>query len=367
MRRQIREGLLKPDAYVPPEKELAKTYAISLRAVRDGMALLEVEGLIRRLQGRGTIVLGREQKTPHPANRKSVAVIFQGRVRDSSTAEEFDCLQQVFQSEGYGTTLYVADSSLEKEARIVEQLVAEHVPGLVLYSSHPSGSFAHLKAARAAGMKIVVYDHDFPELDCNFVGIDDQLAAYEAARHLIRLGCQELVFINSARDWTTHVLREQGFVDACRECAPKRPHRVLRLPNRETPEQLAETLQTDLTNLLPSLKRPLGVLVWWDEMALRAIEALREAGWSVPSDAAVVGFANDQSGELAPVPLTTMDIPREEIARLAAIALVDQMRDPNRHNQRIRLKARLIIRDSCGTYMCNRPASSDLADASASA
>jgi len=353
IRRQIEGGMLTADNYLLPERELAKKYQVSSRAVREGLAKLEVEGLIRRHQGRGTVVLAREVVTAvsQPISAaKNIAVIFQGRVRDTSTAEEFDCLQQAFQNEGYGTALYVADGDPEKETRIVQRLVSEGVPGMVLYSSHPRTSYSHLKAAEDAGMKVVVFDHDFPELNCNFVGIDDQLAAYEATEHLIRLGCRELLFINSERDWTTHILRERGFDQAAAKCGGHLPKRVIRLPNCETPAQLGSRLRDELAANLGSMQRPLGIVVWWDEMALSAISCLRDAGWSVPSDAAVIGFANDLSGEVADIPLTTMAIPREEIARLAAATLVSQMRDSSRPSQRIRLKARLIIRESCGTY-----------------
>ncbi len=349
IRRQIQDGVLRADDYLLPERELATKYRVSSRAVREGLARLEAQGLIRRHQGRGTLVLRRESKI-EPAKLKNVAVIYQGRVRDTSTAEDFDSLQQALQREGYGTTLYVADGSPEKETQIVEQLAAEGVPGLVLYSAHPSTSFDHLQAARQAGMKIVVYDHDYPDLDCNFVGIDDQLAACEATEHLIRLGCRELLFINSERDSTTNVLRQRGFEEAAANWGSGLPRRVLRLPSRGTLAEFGDHLRRELTPLLSAMQRPLGVLVWWDEVALHAIECLREAGWSVPADAAVVGFANDLSGALAEIPMTTVAIPREEIARLAALLLINQMRDPTRPPQRIRLKARLIIRESCGAY-----------------
>jgi LacI family transcriptional regulator len=237
-----------------------------------------------------------------------------------------------------------------KEAEIVGRLVKEGVSGVVLYSTHPSDSDAHLRAARASGMKIVVFDHDFPQVDCNFLGIDDHLAAFEATEHLIRLGCRELLFINSERNWTTHVLRERGFIEAASKFASHAPRAVVRLPNCATPEQLGECLREKLSASLSGMKRPLGVVAWWDAMALAAMNCLREAGWSIPNDAKVIGFSNDLSGEVAEVPLTTMDIPRGEIARLAASALISQMRDPARKSQRIRLKARLIIRESCGTY-----------------
>ncbi|MCC7350332.1 MAG: GntR family transcriptional regulator [Phycisphaerales bacterium] len=356
IRLQINNGVLRADNYLLPEYELARKYQMSSHAVRQGLARLEEEGLIRRYQGRGTVVLSRQDEPEVAPTHQNVAVIFQGRVRDPSTAEDLDNLQQAFQVQGYGTTLYVADRDPHKEAKIVHRLAAEGVPGLVLYSVHPSNSHAHLQSAIDSGMKIVVFDHDFPDLACNFVGIDDQLASYEATEHLIRHGCREMILINSQRNWTTHVLRERGFSQAMEKWAGDSAGRVIRLPDCPTTDELGECLRRELTPILAGLQKPVGIVAWWDEVALRAMKVLKEAGWSVPRDAKVVGFANDLSGAMAEVPLTTMEIPRDQIARLAAASLVHQMRDPSLRPQRIRLKARMILRESCGTY---RPAIAD--------
>lgn len=349
IRRQIQAGKLSANHYLLSERELARKYDISSRAVREGLASLEAEGLIQRYQGRGTIVLPVEVKNEQANKSKNVAVIFQGRVSDASTAEELDALQQAFQREGYGTTLYVADGVPETETAIVEQLSADGVAGLVLYSAHSVKRFEHLQKAMAGGMKVVVYDHDFPGLGCNFVGIDDGPAAFEAAEHLIRLGCREMVFINSQRDWTTSVERQRGFEEAVEKWVV--PSCVVQMqPAYGSMEERKESLREKLVPILDEARRPLGILAWWDEISLLAMDCLREAGWSVPNEAKVMGIGNDRSGAAAEIGLTTMEIPRREIMRLAAAALVDQMRFPERPAQRIRLKARIIIRESCGNY-----------------
>jgi DNA-binding LacI/PurR family transcriptional regulator len=344
VRRQIRQGLLRADQYLMSVEDLAKKYAVSSRSVREGLAHLEAEGLVRSERGKGTVVL--PLKEPEVQKSKYVAVLLQGRVRDSSTAEELDGFQQSIQRAGFATLLCVADGSPERETAIVNRLVAEGIQGLVLYSAHPRTSYSHLQAALNAGMKIVVYDHDFPELDINFVGIDDRLAAREATEHLVRRGCRELLLINTERDWTTSALREQGFEDATAGL----PRRTIRLSHTQTPAVNREELQRALSSLLLTAQRPLGIFAWWDEIALWAIDFLRQAGWSVPEDAKVVGIGNDASGELAEVPLTTMEVPRDQMTWSASTLLCDQMRGPDRPCERIHLKARMIIRESCGTY-----------------
>ncbi len=346
LRTQIQSGNLKAGDFLLPERQLAERYSVSSRVVRESLATLEAEGLISREQGRGTIVLGK-RSSQAGVSQKNIAVIFLKRIRDTSSIEFFDTLQQTFQRAGYGTTVLVSDHDPEKEAEIVRQVVRDGVSGIVLFSAHPSDSFAHLKEAQDAGVKVTLFDHFFPGLETNFAGIDDRLGAFEATSHLLHLGCEQMLFINSSVDWTTHSLRRKGFEDAMAKLAPGMPFKVLDIPSFD---EMQEYLEAEIPQFLPTNGQKLGVVSWWDQAALHAITCLQANGLSVPRDAAVIGFADDLDSAIASVPLTTMKIPREEIARLSAYLLLDQLRDPQLVPQHVVLRPHLIIRESCGCY-----------------
>jgi len=56
LRRRIEEGTWKPGDLIPSERELSETYRISRMTVRQALAELVNDGLLRRDQGRGTFV-----------------------------------------------------------------------------------------------------------------------------------------------------------------------------------------------------------------------------------------------------------------------------------------------------------------------
>jgi GntR family transcriptional regulator len=56
LRRRIEEGQWKPGDLIPSERELSETYGISRMTVRQALAELVNDGLLRRDQGRGTFV-----------------------------------------------------------------------------------------------------------------------------------------------------------------------------------------------------------------------------------------------------------------------------------------------------------------------
>ncbi len=348
LREQINDGALRPDDLLLPERQLAEQYGVSLRGVRASLARLEDEGLISRQQGRGTIVLGKAEEKPSAVKQSNVALIILGKIRDTSTMEYFDSFQETLQGGGYGTLVLSSDNDPDTETRIVEQLAKEGVPGMVLFSAHQAQSFSHLEKAKAAGVEIALFDHYFPDLDCNSVVVDDRRAGFEAASHLIRLGCDDLIYIGGAYDWTALTLREEGFREAVSLEAGNVRSQVLRVSPFES---MKAEIAAQLSSLQVDENRRLGVVAFNDAAALMAIDVLRAKGLSVPQDVAVMGFADDLDGAIGEVPLTTMQIPRDEIARLTAYLIMYQMRNPNHKPKRIELPARLIIRESCGCYL----------------
>lgn len=56
LRQRIEEGTWKPGDLIPSERELSETYGISRMTVRQALAELVSDGLLRRDQGRGTFV-----------------------------------------------------------------------------------------------------------------------------------------------------------------------------------------------------------------------------------------------------------------------------------------------------------------------
>jgi LacI family transcriptional regulator len=81
-------------------------------------------------------------------------------------------------------------------------------------------------------------------------------------------------------------------------------------------------------------------------MALGALRAAAEAGYSVPRDLAVVGYDNLELARFTNPPLTTIAQPKKEIGAQAVNLLVDRMSRKSRPTSRLVLPPELIIRRS---------------------
>ena len=98
--------------------------------------------------------------------------------------------------------------------------------------------------------------------------------------------------------------------------------------------------------ILEKEERPTAVFCANDSTALGVLDALktkRKKNW-LPS---IISIDNIREAETTTPMLTTIDIPRREMAHHAVALLLDRMDGGHRENVRLEMQGRLIVRDSC--------------------
>jgi LacI family transcriptional regulator len=101
-------------------------------------------------------------------------------------------------------------------------------------------------------------------------------------------------------------------------------------------------------NLLQLSNRPTAIFAANDLMALGAIYAIQDSGLSVPQDIAVVGYDNREFSWIVRPNITTVEMPVYEMGKIAAEILLQQIVDGTREHEEVKVKGKLIIRDTCG-------------------
>ena len=95
--------------------------------------------------------------------------------------------------------------------------------------------------------------------------------------------------------------------------------------------------------------RPTAVVCGNDRMALGALRALRLHGLQVPQDVSLIGYDDIEAAELSVPALTTVTVPRHELAAAACQALLAEIADPTAaRGQTIRLPVTFTVRASTG-------------------
>lgn len=93
---------------------------------------------------------------------------------------------------------------------------------------------------------------------------------------------------------------------------------------------------------------PDGIFCFNDERAIATLSALRDLGLRVPDDVRLIGCDGIEEGAYHAPPLSTIQYPFDEVARLAWEFLKRRIEEPDIPLQSAALQAELILRESSG-------------------
>jgi LacI family transcriptional regulator len=176
--------------------------------------------------------------------------------------------------------------------------------------------------------------------------IDNVLAAYQAARHLIELGHERIAIIAGPQTTLTGSGRLEGFRKALQEAHLPLPVEYIR-PGAF----FMEPGYRAALELFRLPNPPTAVLACNNRMTFGLMRALKDLGLKCPQDVSVLGFDEFDWYELFNPRLTTVVQPSYELGKQATEMLLQVIRAQDQHlessaGNRVVLKAELRLRDS---------------------
>ncbi len=188
--------------------------------------------------------------------------------------------------------------------------------------------------------------------------IDNCRGAREMVRHLLSLDHRRIAIIKGAPRNYDAAERLRGYRLALREAGIS-PESSLE-PVGGFTEAGGHAAALQLVEIDP---RPTAIFAANDAMAIGALSALRESGVRVPEDMAVAGFDDIQLARYMDTPLSTVRVPIFELGARAVKILLHGITHKNGHTRtRERVSTELVIRQSCGAMLAERPPPSPYAE-----
>ncbi|MCJ7626097.1 MAG: LacI family transcriptional regulator [Anaerolineaceae bacterium] len=178
------------------------------------------------------------------------------------------------------------------------------------------------------------------------VDVDNFLAAKKAVSHLINLGHKKIACITNADiSYTAALDRYKGYREALDDAGIPFESDLLGFGDFDL-----ESGYEQMKIILDKTPLPSAVFVASDVVAFGAMAAIREFGFEIPADIAVVGFDNVPLARYIDPYLTTIHLPATELAKCAFEILEKLIRKEPIEKKQILLDTHLIIRDSCGAH-----------------
>ncbi|MCD8365336.1 MAG: LacI family transcriptional regulator [Clostridiales bacterium] len=178
--------------------------------------------------------------------------------------------------------------------------------------------------------------------DVDEVVCDGKKAAELAMRHLLSYGHKKIAYIGDC----SYESRYIGYCNMLIQNQIPINYNLIKQTN-QTGEEAEPAFLELLQNKLSGNADFTAIFCANDSTAIRVLELLRKQKKTVRESISVISIDNvEESQETHPL-LTTIQIPRSEMAHMAVALLLDRIARAHEESVRIELSCRLVPRDSC--------------------
>ena len=240
----------------------------------------------------------------------------------------------------YNVILCNSDFDVEKEKEYLRVLREKMVDGVIYMSSSLNDEILDL--INELDLKTILVETKDSQGLFPSVTIDNVTATYEGTKYLIERGLKKLAFIGVDSS-TTNAWGERyiGFEKALKEAKISVDKNLVHFDTLKVKSGIEGAEQ-----FVHSKKKFEAIVCASDEIAMGAINTLRENGIKVPEDVSVIGFNNNYAASIFYPKITTISQPSYDMGSVAMRMLIKLLNKKELEERHFVLGHELIKRDS---------------------
>jgi GntR family transcriptional regulator, arabinose operon transcriptional repressor len=287
---EMLSGRLRPGQALPSERQLVETLGVAHMTIRQALASLENEGLIRRVQGKGTFV-------HDDARRKlSRGLDLFALIVPETRAAFYPSLVHGFETAAakihHQTIICSTADDIGQQANIILQLLDKKVGGVAINPTGPAPTPAfQIRQLQERGIPVVFCHHPVEGIAAPLLAIPYREIGRRAGNALVERGHRRLLFLGGLP-----CVESQVYEDGFREAAQAGGSDV-RVESVHFQHQMTEMIRPDeavcraaIEKVLSKPDRPTGIFVTFDREAEIIYLLLPRLGLRVPEDVSLLGF-----------------------------------------------------------------------------
>ena len=253
-------------------------------------------------------------------------------------------IQNILFRSGYLTLIGFSNFSTVEEIKLMQMFVEKNVDGIIMVRLGSESSAVELEKLKKKS-DIAIIQIVLPTEGNNIAAVydgyivDEEHGIYIALEYLKELGHEKIVFITESLSKS----RAGFFLDSAKKLD-------LNVSDSDVfmgVERFELGGYLRMKEVLQRKELPTAVFASYDNMAIGAMRAIKEAGLEVPGNISVVGFDDIQAARYLPISLTTVGVPFEKLAKISAESLLGRLKTSNLSSIiHVTLKPDLYVRDS---------------------
>lgn len=340
---KIRSGQLKVGSSVGSHSELTSRYHVSVITVKKALSDLINQGYLYSRVGKGTFVA--RQSAPVDLKRHKTLGLVLRDLKNPFFSLIAHGAEKQADKLGYALLLSSSIGRIDKEEPLISRFKEMGASGLIIASlSQTYRATNEIKRLHESGFPYVMVSY-IHEPNFWHVGTDHERGAYLATEHLLNIGYQRIGYLTGGKGNLLSEVRQKGYESALKFYGRRfNSDLIFDIDGAKNRFDAGYEIGLKITRLK---KKPDALFAYSDLVALGTMQALLDSGVSVPEDVALVGFDDIERAQYAPVPLTTVHQPTEEIGAKAVEILLDRIAGES-PSVRTTLQPTLVVRNSCG-------------------
>ncbi len=177
--------------------------------------------------------------------------------------------------------------------------------------------------------------------DYDAINIDNAEGAYKGVTHLIEKGHRHIAFLGSFPDSRISFrYRRQAYAQALKD------HRIDPAYYGDCPHNSREGIIAATHRLIMEHPEITAIFGCNDEVAMIGMHGVTTLGKRVPEDISFIGFDNNANAEYSIPPLTTMNVDKISMGRLAVQLMITRAENPDQGYINMILHTNLVERQS---------------------
>lgn len=243
---------------------------------------------------------------------------------------------------GYNVIICQSNESYEREVANINTLLSNRVDGILISISKNTQDFSHLKKVVNMGIPLIFFDRVCKDIKAHRVIVEDEKGAYNAVNHLIQQGYKSIAHLAGPETLEISKLRKKGYLKALEE------NNIAINPDFTIVADNKKDGYNGMKKLLSYPQKPDALFTINDNVAVGAVQAIKEMGLHIPDDIGIIGFSDDQKiTSLIEPHLSSIAQPAFLIGQTAGELFLKQITNPdNQDFEEIVLETELIIRES---------------------
>lgn len=278
-----------------------------------------------------------------------IGVCFQ-EIESPILAKKVSTLQSLLREEGLRGVLELTSGDTRLEADIIHHFISLKVDGIILIGSTLEAEHSVFQAAREAQIPLIAVDPVHP-LPVRRIILKRQYSMQLVLEHLHAQGLRQFALLGLENDAVYGQERIKGLRSAAVKLGLNYEQDFNSYVDAHVPDWSYDYGYSLGQRLVATQRGPLGVIALNDRIAIGAMQAMREAGRSIPQDYAVVGYDALEISEWSHPPLTTVS---QESPALMSVAVTATKhitdRDTAGCDEVTYIKPRLIRRASTARF-----------------